>query len=95
MKPLTRRRVRGAALTAASLMAVIGGMSLIEPRVHSQVGRMLNGEGMTPEVASAVHRMQQVVMTTYEAVHDKSIEHATLAIFAVAAAVLVAFMFRT
>jgi hypothetical protein len=95
MSALTQSRVFGGAMAATSLAAVLIGMSAMDHRVHEQVSRAVNGGGLSPEMASATHRLQEAVFAALDAVRDSSMDHAPLTIFALAAMVLLLFMLRT
>lgn len=80
---------------AASVSAVVLGMAAMNDRVRGQVRLVLDGQGLSPETWSAVHRLQEGVLAALDVVRDKSIDHAPLTIFALAATVLLLFMLRT
>lgn len=78
-----------------SLIVVVLGMAAMDARVRGLVRQLLDGEGLSPEVLSTVHRVNQAVLVALDAVRDQSIDHAPLTIFALAATVLLLFMIRT
>jgi hypothetical protein len=70
-------------------------MAAIDPRVRDQVAAFATGRGPSGEVAAAGHQLRDLTLTILDAVRDQSIEHAPLAIFALAAFVLLMFMLRS
>jgi hypothetical protein len=95
MSALTQRRLRGGLFAGASLTAVMIGLAAMDPRVHKQVFLLATGGGLSPEVASIVHRVEHLAFVGLDSLRGYSLDHAPLAIFALAAGILVMFMFRT
>jgi hypothetical protein len=95
MSVLTQSRLRGGLMAGASLTVVMIGLAAMDPRIHKQVYLLMHGEGLSPEVASIVHRTEHMTLVALDALRDYSLDHAPLAIFALAAGILVMFMFRT
>jgi hypothetical protein len=95
MSALTQSRLRGGLFAGASLTAVMIGLTAMDPRVHKQVFLLATGGGLSPEVASIVNRTEHLAYVALESLRDYSLDHAPLAIFALAAGILVMFMFRT
>jgi hypothetical protein len=86
----------GSAVAAVgSLTVVVLGMAAMDERVRAQVRQMMDGQGLSPEALSTVHRVKDAVLVALDAVRDQSIDHAPLTIFALAATVLLLFMIRT
>ena len=90
-----RRLMTGALTTAGGISAVLVGLVAIDPSVRSEVMQVLNGRPPTGEFVNAGNRVQEAATIVLQAVRDQSIEHAPLAIFALAAMVLVMFILRT
>jgi hypothetical protein len=95
MSVLTPSRLRGGLMAGASLTAVMIGLAAMDPRIHKQVNLLMQGGGLSPEVASVVQRTERLALVALESLSDYSLDHAPLAIFALAAGILVMFMFRT
>jgi hypothetical protein len=95
MSLLTQSRLRGGLMAGASLAAVTIGLAAMDARVHKQVNQFMRGEGMSPEVASIVGRAQHLGWSALDSVRDFGLDNAPIAIFAIAAGILVMFMFRT
>jgi hypothetical protein len=90
-----RRSLTGGVATAAGIGAVVVGLAVIDDRVRAQLTALVTGRGSTGEIGSLTAHTQALAYTMVLVVRDQSIEHAPLAIFALAALVLVLFMLRT
>lgn len=89
------RSVSGPLTATAGVCAVVVALAALDVRVREQLASMLAGRGATGEFANFSNRLHDFVMTAFLALRDQSIEHAALALFALAALVLFMFMTRT
>jgi hypothetical protein len=89
-----RRSFAGALSAAGGVLALVIGLAAIDDRVRDQVMRLLDG-GPSEDITAIGRALQGLTFVVARAMKDQSIEHAPLAIFALAAMVLVLFMLRT
>jgi hypothetical protein len=79
---------------AGGLCGLIAGMALIDGNVREELARVMSGQGPSPEIASIGWRLREFAIFGARTMREQSMEHAALAIFGLAAAVLVMFMLR-
>jgi len=89
-----RRPFSGALTSAAGLFALVIGLAAIDDRVRVLITRAFTGGGSS-EISSFGSRMSDLALVAARAVRDQSIDHAPLAIFALAAGILVLLVTRT
>jgi hypothetical protein len=82
-------------MTAAGIGAVLVGLAVIDERVRDQFAALITGKGPTGEIGTLSAHVQALAFSIVGSLREQSIEHAPLAIFALAALVLVLFMLRT
>lgn len=80
---------------AISLIFIAAGMALMNERVRQEAQRLAAGEGPSADVTSSALRLQRSVVLALDALRDQSLDHASLTIFALAAAILLLVMLRT
>lgn len=88
-------RIRGGMAAATSLALIGTGMALMNERVREQAGRLAAGEGLSADASSSVHHLQRGLLVALDTLRDQSLDHASLTIFVLAAAVLLLVMLRT
>jgi hypothetical protein len=79
----------------ASVGAVVVGLAVLDERVREQLAALAGGRRPSGEIAGAGRHLQDLAMAAFEALRDQSFGHASLAVFAVGALVLLVFMLRT
>lgn len=89
------RRMNGALMAAAGFGAVLVGLAVIDERVREQLAALITGKGPTGELGTLNAHAQALAFSIVGSLRDQSTEHAALAIFALAAVVLLLFMLRT
>lgn len=95
MPEVIRRPFSGALTTAGGLFALLIGLAAIDGRVRDQIARAFTSRGPSDEITSFGWRLNDMALIAVRAVWDQSIAHAPLAIFALAAGILVLLMTRT
>jgi len=88
-------RIRGGLGATASLLAIAGGMTVMNESLRRQAERLVAGDGASPELWSSVHRIASAAGVALDALRDQSVDHAPLTIFALSATVLLLIMIRT
>ena len=90
------RRVLGEAIvTGGSALALVLALVILDDRVREQITNVFDPHHPRAALMTAGDRVGQAVSIVAVAAKHQSVEHAPLVIFAVAAAVLTLFMFRT
>lgn len=95
MSAQMQSRIRGGMAAAASVALIGTGMVLMNERAHEQAQRLALGEGLSADVTASAHRLQRGLFMALDTLRDQSLDHASLTIFALAAAVLLLVMLRT
>jgi hypothetical protein len=90
-----RRPFAGGLTTVGGLLALVLGLAAIDDRVRDQIARVFTSRGPSDEITGFGSHLGDLAMIAVRAVWDQSIAHAPLAIFALAAAILVLLMTRT
>jgi hypothetical protein len=91
---LKRRWFNDAVVSLGALTLLIVLLVAIDDRVRDQITARVHA-GPSAQIADLGSRARDVAAILASAARDQSIEHAPLAIFVVAATVLVLFMVRT
>jgi hypothetical protein len=78
-------------ISLAGLAIVLGGLTLVDPRVRDRLGALLSGQ----DGSSLAHRGAELANALMTALRYQSIENAPLLIFATVGAILFLFMVRT
>ena len=89
-----RRAMSDAMMTVGSALALIAGLVMIDANVREQISLRLS----TPSpaaLAATGSGMRDLTAVIWTAARDQTLSHAPLAIFTLAAVVLVLFMLRT
>jgi hypothetical protein len=94
MANLIRRTLGDAVISMTALIFLILMLVSIDDRVRDRVSGFW-GTPSSSEIVGASREVGSLVSVVFEAVKDQSVAHAPLAIFALAATVLVLFMVRT
>jgi hypothetical protein len=89
-----RRAMNDAMLTAGSVLALIIGLIAIDADVRNQLSMRLASHPLA-DVASTSDRVRAIASVVFVAAREQTVAHAPLAIFTLAAVVLVLFMLRT
>jgi hypothetical protein len=89
-----RRAISDSMLTTGGALAVVIGLVMIDGRVRQEIAMQMSARPSV-ELASAGARAHDLAMVMMLAVHDQSLAHAPMVIFAVAGFVLFLFMLRT
>lgn len=89
-----RRVMSDAMMTAGSALALIAGLVMIDPNVREQISLRLSSHPSAALAATGggVRDLTAVILV---AAREQTLAHAPLAIFTLAAVVLVLFMLRT
>ena len=95
MHQVIRERIVGGLTAAAGMVALVGGLALIDRRVRRQLVLAFSSTGPTDQLSAVSERLGSLVYIVLQAAREQTIEHAPLVIFGLAAAVLVLFMLRT
>jgi len=88
------RGTREVILSAACLLAVVGGLIATDARVRDRFTSAFGAATYTGATEWTAH-VDAIGSAVLQAARDQSIEHAPLLIFAAVAGVLVVFMLRT
>jgi len=94
MTELRLNRFAERILVVGSGCALVGTVAALNDSVRGRLVSVLTGDALT-ELTMAGARLQRVVRTITEAVGYHGTEHASLALFALAALVLLVLMLRT
>jgi hypothetical protein len=89
-----RRVMNDAMITAGSALALIGGLVMIDANVREQISLRLSAPSTATLVATG-SGVRDLTTVIWQAARDQTLDHAPLAIFTLAAVVLVLFMLRT
>jgi len=89
-----RRALGDAIISMTALILLILMLVSVDDRVRDRVSGVFVAPHSS-ELVGAGRELGSLVSVMFEVVKDQSVEHAPLAIFAVAATVLVLFMLRT
>ncbi|HWF84737.1 MAG TPA: hypothetical protein VG222_07830 [Vicinamibacterales bacterium] len=89
-----RRVVSDAMMTAGSALALVAGLVMIDANVREQISLRLS-TASPATLAAAGNDMRDLTAVVWAAARDQTLSHAPLAIFTLAAVVLVLFMLRT
>jgi hypothetical protein len=89
-----RRVMNDAMITAGSALALIAGLVMIDANVREQISLRLASHPAATLAATSTG-LRDFTAVIWMAARDQTIEHAPLAIFTLAAVVLVLFMLRT
>lgn len=96
MGSFSRRAFGDAIISVGALIILLVLLVSVDDRVRERVsGGVFGGAPSSSELVGAGKEVTGLVTIVVEAVKDQSVEHAPLAIFTVAAIVLVLFMVRT
>jgi hypothetical protein len=90
-----RRALTDAMITAGSALALVLGLVLLDDRVRDQISALADPRHPRAALDNIGHYAGDVLAIVFVAARNQSIDHAPLVIFALAATVLVLFMFRT
>lgn len=90
-----RRAFGDAVISVTALFILLLMLVSIDDRVRDRVSGFWGGGPNSSEIVGAGRELGSLVTVMFVAVKDQSIEHAPLAIFTVAATILVLFMVRT
>jgi len=82
-------------MTLGGVLAVVAGLVIMDERVRQQVTELANRQSVSGEVSSSLEYFWAVAMVVLGAIQDRSVEHAPLTIFSVAAVALVLLLVRT
>ena len=88
-----RRVFKDALISGAALIILLIGLVAIDDRVRARVESVIQGD-LSSDVRSATSMASEVTGVLVLAVRDQSIDHAPMALFVVAATVLVLAMLR-
>ena len=94
MRIMARRPLSGVLTAVGGVCALVIGMAAVDDRVREQVMRLTRGEAPTGEVGDVGAQRGVLASVVAQGVHDQSIAHAPMVMFAVAGTVLVVFMLR-
>ncbi len=89
-----RRVMSDAMITAGSALALVAGLVMIDANVREQISLRL----ATPSAATLAatsHGVRDLTAVMWVAARDQTLDHEPLALFTVAAVILVLFMLRT
>jgi hypothetical protein len=89
-----QRPFAGVLAATGGVLALVVCLAAIDEDIRAQVTQVLHG-GAPTQKAAVVTDARELGFVIVQAVHDQTIEHAPLVIFAFAATVLVLFMLRT
>lgn len=90
-----RRVLNDAIVTGGSALALVLVLVIWDDRVRAQVGMVFDPQHPRAALMSAGGRIAEAASIVAVAAKSQSVAHAPLVIFALAATVLVLFMFRT
>jgi hypothetical protein len=90
-----RRPMTGVFVSAASIGAVVAGLAVLDGRLRQQIVAVASGRGPSGEIVAVGAQMHDLIKTFLDVARDQSLAHAPLALFAIAAFVLLLFMLRT
>ena len=93
MSTTMRRRFGDVLLSAGTLVVLLGALASFDPRVREQFNGIVH-EAPSSEVSGMGASVRHASSMVVRAVRDYSSEHAALAIFVVAATILVVVMLR-
>jgi hypothetical protein len=79
----------------ASVGAVVVGLAVLDERVRDQIAALASGRRPSGELAGAGEYLQDLALAAFDGVRDQSLSHASLAVFAVGALVLLVLMIRS
>lgn len=82
-------------MTGGSALALVFALVILDDRVREQIATVFDPHHPQAAIMTAGERMGEAVSIVALAAKHQSLEHAPLVIFALAATVLVIFMFRT
>ena len=89
-----RRTFNDALISIVALTVLLVVLASVNERVRHEVSLRMNGDRAQTELAGAAANVRHLAGVVIDAARDQTIEHATLAIFVVAAGVLTIFMLR-
>ena len=89
-----RRVTNDAMITAGSALALIAGLVMIDANVREQLALRLSSPSTATLVATSTG-VRDFTTVIWQAARDQTLDHAPLALFTLAAVVLVLFMLRT
>ena len=89
-----QRRFAGVLAATGGVLALVICLAAIDEDIRAQVTQVLHGRAPAQRTA-VVTDARELSLVIVQAVHDQTIEHAPLALFAFSATVLVLFMLRT
>ncbi|MGE3510107.1 MAG: hypothetical protein AB7N65_14625 [Vicinamibacterales bacterium] len=95
MSATLQSRIRGGLGATASLLAIAGGMTVMNEGLRRQVERLVAGDGASPELRSSAQRLASAAGVALDALRDQSVDLAPLTIFALSAIVLLLILIRT
>ncbi len=94
VRALTRPGIGEAVASAVCLVAIVGSLVAIDPRVHERVQAFV-AQASSQTAASWGERGQLLVAAVVQAARDRTIDQAPLLVFAAVGAALLIFMLRT
>jgi hypothetical protein len=89
-----RRAMSDAMMTAGSALALVAGLVVIDADVREQIAMRLSSHP-SAALAAAGGQVRDLTSVILVAAREQTLSHAPLAIFTLAAVVLVLFMLRT
>ena len=92
---MRRPSLFGGATAMGGVAGLIIGLAVLDERVRMQLTRIFSGNMPSNEIATIGGQFQQLMVVTWQAIADQSVENAPLVVFSVAALVLVVWMTRT
>ena len=95
MRSTLRRPLLDFATAAGGVVTVVACLAIMDERVRRQVAELANRQSVSGEVSSSFEYLWNLTVVVLEAVQERSIEHAPLTIFSVAAVALVLLLVRT
>ena len=95
MASFIRRAFGDAIISVFALIILLVLLLSVDDRVRDRVSGTFGDAPNSSQIVGAGKELTGLVTTVFEALKDQSVEHAPLAIFTVAATVLVLFMVRT
>jgi hypothetical protein len=90
-----RRAVGEAMMTVGGALVLVLTLVLLNDHVRDEIGSVFDAHHPGASVSGLAVRLGDVVAIVAMAAREQSMEHASLVIFSLAAAVLVVFMLRT
>jgi hypothetical protein len=90
-----RRVISDALISLGALVVLLVALVSVDDRVRERVTNILTTPPSSAEIAGAGAQIENVATVVYKTARDRSVDHAPLVIFGVAATVLVLFMLRT